>query len=72
MIYTFSDGIQDQFGGTEQRKFQLRNLLSLLAEMSQQPTSQQLTTLDHALLAWRGDTPQVDDITLVGIRVNKE
>ena len=39
MVYTLSDGIQDQPGG------------------------------DECITAWRGSRPQVDDMTMIGIRV---
>ena len=69
MIYTFSDGIQDQIGGKEKRKFLLKNLLALLISFADKPTDTQAQILEQKILDWRGDTPQVDDMTLVGIRV---
>lgn len=75
MIYMFSDGIQDQLGGTKQtdnglqKKFLIRNLLITLKDLSKKPISDQGTLLERTVDLWRGDTPQVDDMTLVGIRV---
>ena len=75
MIYMFSDGIQDQLCAEKrsengsQKKFLLRNLLATLLEISSKPLPEQNTILETTIDNWRGDSPQVDDMTLVGIRV---
>ena len=70
MIYTFSDGIQDQLGDSkEKRKFSTRQLLSVLTSNADKPMETQCQLLEKAILDWRGNTAQVDDITLVGVRV---
>lgn len=70
-IYMFSDGIQDQFGGDgeKERKFMRKNLINLLAANSALPMDKQMSRLDEAITAWRGNRAQIDDMTLVGIRV---
>ncbi len=72
MLYMFSDGIQDQIGGDsdDRPRFSSQKLLSLLVEMSRTPVSQQLATIDHAITEWQGTYLQMDDMTLVGIRIN--
>ena len=69
MIYTFSDGIQDQPGGPDRRKFLQKNLQTLLVSFADKPADEQCAILDQSISAWRGNTPQIDDMTLVGIRV---
>jgi serine phosphatase RsbU (regulator of sigma subunit) len=69
MIYTFSDGIQDQLGGPERRKFLQKNLTSLLSFIADKDTDDQYALLEHAIAQWQGTLPQIDDMTLVGIRV---
>ena len=75
MIYMFSDGIQDQLCATNrsengsQKKFLLRNLLVTLLEISSKPLPEQNHILETTIDNWRGDSPQVDDMTMVGIRV---
>ena len=68
MIYAFSDGIQDQVG-KEQRKFLQRNMIQMLMNVVDKPMEEQNHFIEQSILAWRGETPQVDDMTLVGIRV---
>ncbi|MBQ3656983.1 MAG: SpoIIE family protein phosphatase [Bacteroidales bacterium] len=70
MIYTFSDGIQDQLGGsTESRKFLFANLLEILIENAEKQLDYQCQVLEKKITDWQGNTPQIDDMTLVGIRV---
>ncbi len=73
MIYTFSDGIQDQPGGEiyhqSVRKFLVKNLVALLTEIHDKPIDTQYSLLDDAITKWRGKRMQVDDITLIGVRV---
>ena len=73
MIYTFSDGIQDQPGGETDsrfaRKFLVKNLVTLLTEIYDKPLDVQYTLLDDTVTKWRGNRAQVDDLTLIGVRV---
>lgn len=73
MIYTFSDGIQDQPGGeiyyNSVRKFLIKNLVKFLTEIADKPLADQYALLDDTITKWRGNRMQVDDITLIGVRV---
>ena len=69
MIYMFSDGLQDQLGGRECKKFLLKNLIATLVEIHNDPLNEQRVALEQTIIAWRGGTPQIDDMTMVGIRV---
>lgn len=72
-IYIFSDGIQDQPGGDPSskygRKFLLKSLVEFLQEISRESMTKQYELLDEKMTEWRGKRPQVDDMTLIGIRV---
>lgn len=72
MLYMFSDGIQDQIGNSgddERLRFSSQRLLSTLKEMSALPMSQQLETITRTITEWQGVYRQMDDMTLVGIRI---
>ncbi|MBO4371375.1 MAG: SpoIIE family protein phosphatase [Bacteroidales bacterium] len=74
MVYMFSDGLQDQFGepdgGKEHpKKFGSRRLAENLATISSLPTDEQLQVISQTINKWRGNYPQTDDQTLVGIRI---
>jgi serine phosphatase RsbU (regulator of sigma subunit) len=67
-FYIFSDGFADQFGGPKQRKFMSNQLKETLVAMTEMPMLKQAEKLNDIFEEWRGDSPQVDDVTLVGIR----
>lgn len=75
MVYTFSDGIQDQPGGDVSlygelgKRFMSKNLIALLLQNSDKPLDEQRQLLDESITAWRGFRQQVDDMTMIGIRV---
>ena len=69
MLYMFTDGIQDQVGGPNQKRFMREKLLQIFTEIAQKPCDEQCETIENAILEWKGDNTQVDDMTMVGIRI---
>jgi len=69
MLYLVSDGYSDQFGGAEGRKFLTVNLKALLQSIANEPMAKQKITISAILEKWQGDYEQVDDITILGIRL---
>jgi serine phosphatase RsbU (regulator of sigma subunit) len=67
-FYIFSDGFADQFGGPKQRKFMSNQLKETLVSMGDTPMLRQAEKLNDIFEEWRGESPQVDDVTLIGIR----
>jgi serine phosphatase RsbU (regulator of sigma subunit) len=67
-LYIFSDGFADQFGGPKQKKYMSTQLREVLVEMSGKPMLQQGEKLSEIFEEWRGNNPQVDDVTLIGVR----
>lgn len=70
MLYCFSDGYADQFGGKENKKFMRKNFKSLLCQISSLEISEQEKALQHAFDTWKGNFEQTDDILVIGIRVS--
>lgn len=73
MLYMFSDGIQDQIGYNEfgeHHRFSSQRLLTTLEKIYHIPASKQLKIFTKTLADWQRDLPQIDDITLVGIRID--
>ena len=68
-VYLFSDGIQDQMGGKEERKFSFKGLMEFLANHYSLPMQEQMAKFEACLDGFVGDAAQVDDRTLVGIRI---
>jgi serine phosphatase RsbU (regulator of sigma subunit) len=69
-IYMFSDGFLDQFGGTQGKKFMSKNFKKLLLELQSIPLKEQGTALERVLLGWMGEISQIDDILVMGLRMN--
>ena len=67
-IYMFSDGYGDQFGGPNQKKFMVKKLKEKLVELADLPMIKQGEELDKTFEDWKGDNPQIDDVTIIGIR----
>lgn len=69
MLYMFSDGFADQFGGPKGKKFMVKHLLELLREIEPLPLPEQAARLEAAFDNWKDNFQQVDDVLVVGIRV---
>jgi serine phosphatase RsbU (regulator of sigma subunit)/Tfp pilus assembly protein PilF len=69
MVYIFSDGYADQFGGSKDKKFMYRNFKDLLLQIRDEPMDQQKEILWQTHLDWRKDVEQIDDIIVIGIRL---
>ncbi len=67
-FYIFSDGFADQYGGPGHRKYMSVQLKQALVEMEGLPMLTQGERLNSIFEAWRGDNPQVDDVTIIGVR----
>ena len=67
-VYLFTDGIVDQFGGKQGKKFMLKRLLELLQSVSSRGLSEQKTVIEEAVRKWMGDHNQIDDILMLGVR----
>ena len=69
LLYLFSDGYADQFGGAKGKKFMIKSLKELFVEIHKQPMNKQHKHLDKTLLAWAGEREQIDDILIIGFRI---
>ncbi len=69
LIYIFSDGYQDQFGGEKGGKFMSKNFKSLLLEISQKPIPEQNKILEQTFEKWRGNIEQIDDVLVMGVKI---
>lgn len=68
VIYLFSDGYADQFGGPEGKKFKYRRFRHLLLTIHQYPMDDQQRLLEERINLWKGSLEQVDDILVIGFR----
>ncbi|MFN6038905.1 MAG: chemotaxis protein CheB [Bacteroidota bacterium] len=68
LIYLFTDGVVDQFGGKHGKKFMAKRLVDLIQSYWDKPFQDQKELLNNAIQEWKGDIEQIDDILLLGIR----
>lgn len=69
VIYLFSDGFPDQFGGKDDRKFtykQFKNMFLCMQNLEMENQKEKLLT---ELQNWMGKRKQLDDITILGIKI---
>ncbi|OFX61465.1 MAG: hypothetical protein A2046_00095 [Bacteroidetes bacterium GWA2_30_7] len=68
-IYLMSDGYEDQFGGPKGKKFLSKNLKKLLIANCKLSMEGQKNILEKTLIEWVGEGEQIDDITILGIKI---
>lgn len=69
VLYMFTDGYIDQFGGPNDQKFRIKRLKELLHEIYLLPMNEQLKIIESTIDKWMGYRDQVDDILMIGIRL---
>jgi ligand-binding sensor domain-containing protein/serine phosphatase RsbU (regulator of sigma subunit) len=69
MIYLFSDGYADQFGGARGKKFMVGNMQKLIADIHHKSVKEQEKLLLNAFQEWKGDLEQIDDVLVIGFRI---
>ena len=72
MIYTFSDGLADQFGGKKEKKFGSKRFKELLLSIKDKSMEEQKLIINDTIEKWKGNIGQVDDICVIGIRYLNE
>lgn len=69
IIYTFTDGYADQFGGDKGKKFKYKQLKEVLLANAHHSMLDQKEILSKIINKWKGSNEQVDDILVIGVRV---
>lgn len=68
-IYLFTDGFADQFGGPKGKKFKYKQLGDLLLEIRDKDMNAQKELLHSAFENWRTGLEQVDDVCIIGLKI---
>ena len=69
LIYMFTDGYMDQFGGSAGRKFLKKNFKKIISEISVKPLKDQGKIIKSRFFEWKGYRNQIDDVLVLGIRI---
>lgn len=69
VVYLFSDGIVDQFGGPNNKKFSSKRLRELLQSIHSQDMNNQKILIQNELTSWKGNGESIDDACMLGVRI---
>lgn len=69
IVYAFTDGYADQFGGVKGKKYKYKQLQELLLNIKSKPMSVQHDIILKSFNEWKGNLEQVDDVCLIGVRI---
>ena len=67
-VYMFTDGYMDQFGGPENKKFNAARFKNLLLDIQTMDMNTQKLEIENTLKNWKGDSLQIDDILVMGMK----
>jgi PAS domain S-box-containing protein len=68
-LYFYSDGVQDQVGGPEGKRWGTRAWLEYLRDLQNLPLPQQKQILENTIHSWQGENQQTDDILVIGLEI---
>lgn len=69
LIYMFTDGVTDQFGGEKNKKYKTERLKKLLLKICNQNLENQSKIINEEFEIWKGDNEQIDDVLITGIKI---
>jgi len=69
MLYIYSDGYQDQFGGEKGKKYMAAKFKKQLLRISSKDEKEQLILLSKEFSTWIQDYEQIDDVCVMGVRI---
>lgn len=67
-IYLFTDGLIDQFGGRDNKRFKSKRLKKILLDNHNLPFGKQESIILHEYNQWKGEQEQIDDVLILGFR----
>jgi len=68
-IYTFTDGLADQFGGPKGKKYKYKQLENLAISIQHKSLKDQKHELQKSFENWKGSLEQIDDVCIIGIKI---
>ncbi|MBI5219962.1 MAG: cyclic nucleotide-binding domain-containing protein [Bacteroidia bacterium] len=68
IVYLFSDGFPDQFGGERGKKYMYKRFKEFLLRIHDKPMAEQRELIEQESVTWRGALEQIDDQLIMGIK----
>jgi len=68
-LYFYSDGVQDQVGGPQGKRWGSRAWLEYLRDLQNLPLPQQKQIIEETIQSWQGENQQSDDILVIGLEI---
>lgn len=68
-FYLYTDGFADQFGGPKGKKYKQKQFAELLLNVYDNPTQEQMQTINNNFENWKSNLEQVDDVCVIGIKI---
>lgn len=68
ILYMFSDGFADQFGGEHNKKYKYSAFKEFLLSIHNKPLSEQKSSLRKEFFSWKAEYDQVDDVLVIGYK----
>ncbi|HEX8516743.1 MAG TPA: SpoIIE family protein phosphatase [Bacteroidia bacterium] len=69
IVYTFTDGYADQFGGPDGKKFKIKQLKELLLSIAHLPMNEQKDVVSKTIRKWKKGIDQIDDVLVIGVKI---
>lgn len=69
ILYLFTDGFPDQFGGARGKKFRYKPFRNLIMQRQQETMERQKQHMANTFDEWKGAEMQVDDVLVLGLKV---
>ena len=71
LLYIFSDGFADQFGGKDNRTFRSNNFKELLLNNCHNTLAEQKEIIKKTFYKWKDKNEQIDDIVILGLKIHE-
>lgn len=67
-LYMFSDGLPDQFGGVDDRKFGAKKIRDIITLSRFDKIEKVGASIEEAFVEWKADGKQTDDVLMMGVK----
>ncbi len=68
-LFVFSDGLPDQFGGADNKKYSTNRIKNVVARTSQESMKVVEAAINEDFMTWKGSYKQTDDILMIGLQI---